>query len=191
MALTSEQFRVLTAAFPARGASRHDPATLVTVREAIVAAIRPVAAALDFDLDSYEPLDAAALQQLPPHLFLAWLAEDELTAYFFAIPESELSESLAHTLVMLAGSRFTDHTSLSPEQWAGALRLMAAVGSPYARDAAAFHANYVAKSPDHEALPDLAELGLVFDSLAPCFVENGAGLHKRFSRAITVVHATT
>lgn len=190
MALTAEQFQALASAFPTRGASRHDPTTWVRLRDQIFAAIRPVAAALEFELDSVDLLDAAAMQDLQPHVFLAWLAQEESTAFFFAIPESDLTESLAQTLVMLEGTRFVGPTSLSPEQWAGALRLMAAVGSPYARDAASFHAAYVAKSPENEALPDLAEVELLFDSLASCFVENGAGLSRRFSRAITIVHAT-
>lgn len=189
MALTVEQIRVLAAAFPTRGASRHDPETLVRLREQIVAAITPVAAALDFDLDTVEALDAATLQALPPHIFLAWLTEEEHTAFFFAIPEADLTEGLAQTLVMLEGRRFTGPDSLSPEQWSGALRLMAAVGSNYARDAAMFHTGYVTKSPPHESLPDLAELELLFDAFAPSFIENGAGLHRRFTRAITIVHA--
>jgi hypothetical protein len=89
----------------------------------------------------------------------------------------------------MEGTRFTGAASLSPEQWGGAQRLMAAVGSPYARDAPSFHAAYVADSPPHEALPDLTELELLFDHFAPCFVEGGAGLHHRFSRAMTIVHA--
>jgi hypothetical protein len=189
MALAIEQLKVLAAAFPTRGASRRDPDSYVRLRDQIVAAIRQVAAGLDFDLESLEDLDAAALADLPPHIFLVWIAEEDLTAAFFAIPEAELSEPLAQALVMLEGSRFAGQTSLSPEQWGGALRLMAAVGNHYARDAPAFHAAYVAESPPHEALPDLAELELLFDTFAPRFVEGGAGLHRRFTRAITIVHA--
>lgn len=189
MALTIEQLRVLASAFPTRGATRRDPDSHVRLRDQIVAAIRPVAAALDFDLDSLEDLDAAALADLPPHIFLVWIDEEDQAAAFFALPEAELSEPLAQALVMLEGSRFAGQDSLSPEQWGGALRLMAAVGSPYARDAAAFHAAYVAESPPHDALPDHAELEPLFDSFAPRFVESGAGLHRRFTRAITIVHA--
>lgn len=189
MALTVEQLRELASAVPTRGASRHDPTSYVRLRDGIVAAIRPVAAGLDFDLESLEDLDAATLQALPAHIFLVWIAEEEHVAFFFAIPEAELSEGTAQTLVMCEGLRFTDATSVSPEQWSGALRLMAAVGSHYARDAASFHAAYVARSPDHDTLPDLAELELLFDQFAPCFVEGSAGLHRRFTRAITIVHA--
>ena len=189
MALTAEQLRVLATAFPTRGASRHDKTTWVRLRDQIVAAIRPVAAAIEFDLDSLEELGVDDLADLPPHIFLAWIIEEDHAAHFFAIPEADLSEGLAQTLVMLEGLRFSGPATVSPEQWGAALRLMAAVGSPYARDPASFHASYVADSPTHESLPDLAELELLFDSLAPCFVEGGASLHRRFSRAITIVHA--
>jgi hypothetical protein len=189
MALTAEQLRVLASAFPTRGASRHDKATWVRLRNEIVAAIKPVARALEFDLETLEELGEADLADLPPHIFLAWIIEEDHAAHFFAIPEADLTEGLAQTLVMLEGLRFSGPTSVSPEQYAGALRLMAAVGSPYARDAAAFHTAYVADSPPHESLPEPAELELLFDAFAPRFVEGGAGLHHRFSRAITIVHA--
>ena len=37
-----------------------------------------------------------------------------------------------------------------------------------------------------DALPDLEEVESLFDQFAPCFVESGAGLSRRFSRVIAV-----
>ena len=58
MPLTREQLRELSRAFPTRGAARHDPTGYETLRAAIIAAIRPFATALDFEIDTVEPLDA-------------------------------------------------------------------------------------------------------------------------------------
>ena len=158
MALTREQLREFSRAFPSRGASRHDPTGYETLRDQIVAALRPFAAALEFELDTVEPLQQA-----------------------------ELNEGIAQALVMIEGASFTGPEQLSPEQWGAALRLMAAIGAPYARDAADFFSAYVAVDgvpPD--ALPDLEEVESLFDSFAACFIEGGAGLSRRFSRVITV-----
>jgi len=187
MPLTREQLQELSRAFPTRGASRHDPTGYETLRHAIVEAIRPVAAGLEFDLDTVEPLTQAELLELPPHILLVWCEVDELTAYIYAIPEAELNEGVAQALVMIEGCSFVDAGQLSPEQWGAALRLMAAVATPYARDPADFFGAHVAvEGAPQDALPDLAEVEALYDSFAPCFVEGGAGLSHRFTRVIAV-----
>lgn len=187
MPLTREQLRDLSRAFPTRGVSRHDPTGYETLRSAIIEAIRPVAPALEFDLDTVEPLTQAELVELPSYILVVWCEVDELTAYLYAIPEAELNEGVAQALVMIEGCSFKDAGQLSPEQWGAALRLMAAVATPYARDANDFFGAYVAiEGAPQDALPDLAEVESLYDSFAPCFVEGGVGLSHRFSRVITV-----
>lgn len=186
MSLPPAQLRALVAAFPTRGASRHDITSSLRLRAQLLEAIAPYAAGLDFDPDGAEPLEADALADLPPHIFLVWCEESEQMAYFYAIPEADLSEVLAQSLHMIAGAHFTDAAGLSPEQWGAALRLMAAIGTPFARDAEDFFANLVKDSAPHEALPDLPEIEQLFDLFARCFVEGGAGLNRRFSRVITI-----
>lgn len=189
MPLTIPQLRELSAAFPARGASRHDPASYPRLREQIFAAIAPFAAGLEFELDGADPIDQDALLALPPHIFLAWCEDHDAMAYFYALPEADLSEAIARALVMVEGHTFAGRADLAPEQWGAALRLMAAIGTPFARDAADFHATYVADGEDHEELPDLAELELLFDQFAPRFIASAAGLHRRFTRVIAITHA--
>ncbi len=187
MPLTREQLRDLSRAFPTRGASRHDPTGYEALRDAIVAAIRPFADALEFELDTTEVLTQAELVQSPPHILLVWCEADELMAYFYAIAEAELNEGIAQALVMIEGCDFIDAGQLSPEQWGAALRLMAAVATPYARDADDFFRAHVAiEGAPPDALPDLPEIEALFDSFAPCFVESGAGLSRRFTRVIAV-----
>ena len=98
MPLSREQLRALSKAFPARGASRHDPTGYQTLREQIVAAIRPFAAALEFELETLEPLQQAELVALPAHILLVWCEPDEQMAFLYAIPEAELNEGLATIL---------------------------------------------------------------------------------------------
>ena len=187
MPLSREQLRALSRAFPTRGASRHDPTGYETLRDQIVAAIRPFAAALEFELDTLEPLHQADLVALPAHILLAWCEPDEQMAFLYAIPEAELNEGLAQALVMIEGCNFSDPTQLSAEQWGAALRLMAAIGAPYARNAPDFFSAYVAVDgvpPD--ALPDLEEVESLFDQFAPCFVESAASLSRRISRVVTI-----
>ena len=187
MPLSREQLRALSRAFPTRGASRHDPTGYETLRDQIVAAIRPFAGALEFELETLEPLHQAELTALPAHILLAWCEPDEQMAFLYAIPEAELNEGLAQALVMIEGCNFSDPTQLSAEQWGAALRLMAAIGAPYARDAPDFFSAYVAVDgvpPD--ALPDLEEVEALFDQFASSFVESAAGLSRRFSRVIAV-----
>lgn len=187
MALTREQLRELSRAFPSRGASRHDPTGYETLRNTIAEAIRPFADALEFELDTFEPLSQADLLQLPSHILLVWCEADESMAYLYAIPEAELNEGVAQALVMIEGASFTGPEQLSPEQWGAALRLMAAIATPYARDAGDFFATYVAvEGAPQDALPDIEEVEALFDHFAACFVEGGAGLSRRFSRVIAV-----
>lgn len=187
MPLSREQLRDLARAFPARGASRHDPTGYETLRAALVAAIRPFADGLEFDLETLEPLTQAELAAMPAHIFLVWCEDAESMAYFYALPEAELNEGLAQAIVMLAGASFAGPTDLSPEQWGAALRLMAAVANPYARDAADFHAAFVAvEGAPQDALPDLEEVEALFDQFASSFVESAAGLSRRFSRVVTI-----
>lgn len=187
MPLTREQLRDLAQAFPTRGASRHDPTGYEALRHAIVAAIRPFARGLEFDLETFEPLTQAELARLPAHIFLVWCDDGEAMAYFYALPEADLNEGLAQAIVMLAGVDFAGPEQLSPEQWGAAVRLMAAVANPYARDAADFHANFVAvEGAPQDALPDLPEVEAIFDQFASCFVESAAGLSRRFSRVVTI-----
>jgi len=187
MPLTPAQLRDLTRAFPTRGASRHDPTGYEALRVSIVEAIRPFARALEFDLETFEPLTQAELLELPAHIFLAWCDDAEGMAYFYALPEAELNEGLAQAIVMLGGMSFSGAADLSPEQWGAALRLMAAVASPYARDAGDFHAAFVAvDGAPGDALPDLAEVEALFDEFAACFIESAAGLSRRFSRVVTI-----
>lgn len=187
MPLTREQLRDLSRAFPKRGASRHDPTGYETLRDEIVAALRPYAAGLEFELDTVEPLTQAELVELPAHILLVWCEVDELMAYIYAIPEAELNEGIAQALVMLEGCSFVDAGQLSSEQWGAALRLMAAVATPYARDPADFFKAHVAiEGAPQDALPDLPEIEAIYDQFAPCFVESGAGLSRRFSRVIAV-----
>ena len=187
MPLTREQLLDLSRAFPTRGASRHDPTGYETLRDRIVAAIRPFAADLEFELDTLEPLTQAELAALPSHILLVWCEVDESMAYFYAIPEAELNEGVAQALVMLEGCSFVGPEQLSGEQWGAALRLMAAIATPYARDPADFFAAHVAvEGAPQDALPDLAEVEALFDSFAPFFVASGVGLSRRFSRVISV-----
>ncbi len=187
MPLSREQLRALSKAFPTRGASRHDPTGYESLRNQIIAAIQPFAAALEFELDTTEALTQTELTQLPAHILLVWCEPDEQMAYLYAIPEAELNEGLAQALVMIEGCSFADPTLLSAEQWGAALRLMAAIGAAYARDANDFFSAYVAVDgvpPD--VLPDLEEVESLYDQFAALFVESGASLSRRFSRVITV-----
>jgi hypothetical protein len=186
--LNREQLRALSKAFPSRGASRHDPTGHETLRAGIVAAIEPFADALEFDLDTVESLTQADLAPLPSHILLVWCEADEAMAYLYAIPEAELNEGLAQALVMLEGCSFAGPADLSPEQWGAALRLMAAIATPYARDPQDFFDHHVnVDGAPLDAVPDLPEVAALFDQFAACFVEGGAGLSRRFSRVITVL----
>lgn len=187
MPLTREQLRELSGAFPTRGASRHDPTGYETLRDGIIAAIRPFADALEFELDTLEPLTQADLLQLPSHILLVWCEAEESMAYFYAIPEAELNEGIAQALVMIEGCSFSGPGELSPEQWGAALRLMAAIATPYARDADDFFSTFVAvEGAPQDALPDLEEVAALFDQFAAFFIEGGVGLGRRFSRVIAV-----
>ncbi len=191
MALTREQLAQLVAAFPARGVRRSDPRGHEDLRSSIIAAIEPVAEALDFELETVDTLTQAQLEPLPAHIFLVWCEVDELMAYFYAVPEADLHEGIAQALAMIAGSQFAKPEALAPEQWGAALRLMAAVATPYARDVDDFFATFVAPhQPAPPALPDIAEVEALFDSFANCFVASGAGLGHRFSRVITIVRGS-
>lgn len=187
MPLTPEQLRDLARAFPTRGASRHDPTGYEDLRTRIVEAIRPFADGLDFDLETFEPLTQAELVDLPAHIFLVWCEDAEGMAYFYALPEAELNEGLAQAIMMLGGMSFKGPSDLSPEQWGAALRLMAAVANPFARDAEDFHRTFVAiDGAPQDALPDLAEVEALFDQFASCFIESAASLSRRISRVVTI-----
>lgn len=189
MPLTPDQLRDLARAFPTRGASRHDATGYETLRTRILEAIRPFARNLEFDLDTFEPLTQAELVELPAHIFLVWCEEADGMAYFYALPEAELNEGLAQAIVMLGGMSFSGPADLSPEQWGAALRLMAGVASPFARDADDFFKTFVAvDGAPQDALPDLAEVESLFDQFASCFVESAAGLSRRISRVVTIHH---
>lgn len=187
MPLTPDQLRELARAFPTRGASRHDPTGYEALRARIIEAIRPFAGGLDFDLETFEPLTQAELAEMPAHIFLVWCEDAEGMAYFYALPEADLNEGLAQAIVMLGGMSFKGPAELSPEQWGAALRLMAGVANPFARDAEDFHKTFVAvDGAPQDALPDLAEVESLFDQFAPCFVESAAGLSRRISRVVTI-----
>ncbi len=187
MPLTPEQLRDLARAFPTHGASRHDPTGYEALRTRIIEAIRPFADGLDFDLETFEPLTQAELVELPAHIFLVWCEDAEGMAYFYALPEAELNEGLAQAIVMLGGMSFKGPEDLSPEQWGAALRLMAAVANPFARDAEDFHSTFVAvDGAPRDALPDLAEVEALFDQFASCFIESAASLSRRISRVVTI-----
>ena len=187
MPLTPDQLRELARAFPTRGASRHDPTGYEALRVRIIEAIRPFAGGLDFDLETFEPLTQAELAEMPAHIFLVWCEDAEGMAYFYALPEADLNEGLAQAIVMLGGMSFKGPAELSPEQWGAALRLMAAIATPYARDAADFFAAHVAvEGAPQDALPDLAEVESLFDQFASCFVESAASLSRRISRVVTI-----
>lgn len=172
-------------AFPARAVSRRDADGFAVLHAAIAAALRPVAQALEFDMSGFVARDQEALLRLPPHILFVWCDEADLMASLYALPEAELEPGVAQALHAVAGLVFADPEQLAPEQRGALLRVMAAIGTPHARDAEDFYACYLGSAPAHPELPGRAEIAALFDQFAPCFVEDGAGLDRRFSRVIT------
>lgn len=187
MPLTLAQLEALSQrTFPPRAVSRRDADGFSVLHAAIAAAIRPIAAAIEFDMAGFEARTQADLLQLPPHILFVWCDDSDLMVSFYALPEAELAPNVAQALQMIGGQRFTDPAALPPEQWGAALRIMAAIGTPHARDADDFFASYLADvEREHPELPAYAEIAELFDSFAPRFVSDAYGLDRRFSRVIT------
>lgn len=185
--LTLAQLEALSQqAFPARAVARRDPDGYAVLHAAIGEAIRPVARALEFDMSSFVARDQHELLALPPHILFVWCDEADLMASFYALPEADIAANVAQALHAVAGLRFGDPALLPPEQRGAVLRIMAAIGTPLARDADDFFAAYVAvEGPDPE-LPVRAEVEALFDHFAPCYVADADDLDRRFTRVIAV-----
>ena len=144
MPLTLAQLEALSQqTFPTRAVSRRDDDGYAALHAAIGAAIEPVARALDFDMSSFVARDQQELLALPPHILFVWCDEAELMASFYALPEADITANVAQALHAVAGLSFGDPSQLPPEQRGAALRLMAAIGTPLARDPDDFFAAYV------------------------------------------------
>lgn len=189
--LTLAQLETLSQrTFPPKAVSRRDADGYATLHAAIAAAIEPVARALEFDMNGFVPRTQAELLELPPHIFFVWCDDTDLMASFYALPEVDLQPNVAQALHAIAGHRWVTPDELPPEQWGAALRIMAAIGTPHARDAEDFYASYLADvEREHTELPGFAEISELFDQFAPCFIEGAAGLDRRFSRVITAHRA--
>ena len=189
MPLTLAQLEALSQqTFPTRAVSRRDDDGYAALHAAIGAAIEPVARALDFDMSSFVVRDQQELLALPPHILFVWCDEAELMASFYALPEADITANVAQALHAVAGLSFGDPSKLPPEQRGAALRLMAAIGTPLARDPDDFFAAYVEGGAHDPELPVRAEIAALFDQFAPCFVRDADGLDRRFSRVITAYH---
>lgn len=187
MPLTLAQLETLSqATFPARAVSRREADGYAALHAAIAAAIGPIAKSIEFDMAGFEARTQAELLQLPAHILFVWCDDSELMASFYALPEADITPNVAQALQMIAGLRFAAPEKLQPEQWGAALRIMAAIGTPHARDAGDFFASYLAEvERDHPELPAPAEIAGLFDQFAPCFIADASGLDRRFSRVIT------
>lgn len=187
MPLTLPQLEALSQrTFPTKAVSRRDANGYSTLRAAIVAGVEPVARALEFDMTGYAARREDELLQLPPHIFFVWCDDTDMMVSFYALPEIDLAPNVAQALVMIGGHRFAAPEKLPPEQWGAALRIMAAIGTPHARDADDFFAGYVQPvEHEHPELPAYAEIVDIFDQFAPLFVADAAGLDRRFTRVIT------
>lgn len=187
MPLTLAQLEALSQqTFPARAVSRRDDDGYAAMHAAIAEAIWPLADALEFDVSGFVARDQNELLTLPPHILLVWCDEHELMASFYALPEADLTEGVAQALHAVSGLRFADPAQLAHGQRGAALRLMAAIGAPFARDADDFFAAYVENLGHDPELPSRAEVDALFDQFAPCFVADACGLDRRFTRVITV-----
>lgn len=191
MPLTLAQLDALSqSTFSTRAASRRDPEGYAALHAAIAAAALPLARALEFDMTGFRPRAQLELLQLPPHIFFVWCDESDLMASFYALPEAELAPTMAQALHAVDGLKFESPGKLELDRRGAVLRVMAALGTPHARDADDFYAGYVAGADlQHPELPSHAEIAELFDSFAPCFIEGAAGLDRRFSRVITVHRA--
>jgi hypothetical protein len=189
--LTLAQLEALSQrTFPPKAVSRRDPDGYAALHAAIAAAIEPVARALEFDMNGFTARTTAELLDLPPHIFFVWCDDSVLMASFYALPEVDLQPNVAQALHAIAGQKFIKPEQLPPEQWGAALRIMAAIGTPHARDAEDFYNSYVAAiEREHPELPGFAEVSELFDQFAPCFIEDAHGLDRRFSRVITAHRA--
>lgn len=186
MPLTLAQLEALSQqTFPTRAVSRRDVDGHAVLHAAIGAAIDPVARALEFDMSSFVARDEQELLTLPPHILFVWCDEADLMASFYALPEADISPSVAQALHAVAGLRFGDPAQLPPEQRGAVLRIMAAIGTPLARDADDFFAAYVDGGAQDPELPVRAEVEALFDQFAPCYVPDADGLDRRFTRVIT------
>lgn len=187
MPLTLPQLETLSQrTFPTKAVSRRDNNGYSTLHAAIAAGVQPVARALEFDMTGFAARSEEELLQLPPHIFFVWCDDTDLMASFYALPEIDLAPNIAQALVMIGGLRFHAPEKLQPEQWGAALRIMAAIGTPHARDADDFYAGYVEPvQQQHPELPAYAEVAELFDQFAPLFVADAAGLDRRFTRVIT------
>ncbi|HEY8377077.1 MAG TPA: hypothetical protein VIK91_11335, partial [Nannocystis sp.] len=164
MPLTRAELETLSQrAFPARAVSRRDADGYAVLHAAIAEALRPVARGLEFDMSGFVARDQAALLQLPPHILFVWCDETDLMASLYALPEAELAPGVAQALHAVAGLSFADPEELPPEQRGAVLRVMAAIGTPHARDADDFYASYLGAAPPHPDLPGRAEIAALFD----------------------------
>lgn len=191
MPLTLAQLDALSQrTFPPRAVSRRDADGYAALHAAIAAAIEPIAASIEFDMAGFTPRTQAELLELPPHIFFVWCDDTDLMVSFYALPEVDLQPNVAQALHAIAGQKFVSPEQLQPEQWGAALRIMAAIGTPHARDAEDFFASYLADvEREHPELPGFAEVSELFDQFAPLFVADAAGLDRRFSRVITAHRA--
>lgn len=187
MPLTLAQLEALSQqTFPTRAVDRRDADGYAVLHATIAAAIEPFADALEFDHSGFVARDQGELLALPPHLLFVWCDEADLMASLYALPEADITAGVAQALHAVAGLRFDDPTQLPPEQRGAALRIMAAIGAPLARDADDFFAAYVEGLGHDPELPSRAEVAALFDQFAPCFVADAFGLDRRFTRVITV-----
>lgn len=187
MPLTLAQLEVLSQqTFPTRAVARRDPDGHAALHAVVGAAIGPLADALEFDMTGFVARDEQDLLQLPAHILFVWCDDADLMASLYALPEADLAPNIAQALHVIAGLRFGAPALLPPEQCAAVLRIMAAIGTPHARDADDFFAVYLERAAGGSGeLPTRAEVALLFDQFAPFFVEGADGLGRRFSRVIT------
>ncbi|MDC0717140.1 hypothetical protein [Nannocystis bainbridge] len=187
MPLSLAQLEALSQqAFPTQAVARRDPDGYAALHAAIAEAILPVARALEFDMDDFVARSQDELLALPPHILFVWCDEADLMASFYALPEADIAANVAQALHAVAGLRFGDPAQLPSEQRGAVLRIMAAIGTPLARDADDFFAAYVDGAAHDPELPVRAEVEALFDQFAPCFVPDADGLDRRFTRVIAV-----
>lgn len=186
MPLTLAQLEALAQAFPTQAVARRDPEGYAVLHAAIAVAIEPVARALEFDMSGFVARAQDELLTLPPYILLVWCDEADLMASFYALAEADIAANVAQALHAVAGLGFGDPARLPPEQRGAVLRVMAAIGTPLARDPGDFFAAYVEDGAYDPELPVRAEIEALFDQFAPCFVEDADSLDRRFTRVIAV-----
>ncbi|WAS92268.1 hypothetical protein [Nannocystis punicea] len=189
MPLTLAQLEALSQqTFPTKAVARRDPDGYAALHATIAEALHPVARALEFDMSSFVARAQDELLALPPHILLVWCDEADLMASLYALPESDIAANVAQALHAVAGLRFGDPAQLPSEQRGAVLRIMAAIGTPLARDVDDFFAAYIDGGAQDPELPVRAEVEALFDQFAPCYVADADGLDRRFTRVITVHH---